>query len=125
MTAAACSLDAGELATQLDRYRALGRLAAVVDYEPGRVVVRFADDPPRALIGRTLEVERRCCPFFDLDYQPATQRLAISVDHPDRSSALDVIARALTESRETGPMPDGASAEMPAVASPSRCACGT
>ena len=109
---AACSLAAGELAAQLDRYRALGRRAAVVDYEPGRVVVRFADDPPTALIERTLEVERGCCPFFEIDYEPAAQRLAISVDHPDRRSSLDAIARALGDSRAADPLPDSMQGQM-------------
>lgn len=95
---AACSLAAGELAAQLDRYRALGRYAAAVDYEPGRVVVRFADDPPTALIERTLEVERGCCPFFEIDYEPAAQRLVVRVDQPDRRPSLDSIAHALMES---------------------------
>ena len=95
MTTATCSLAADQLLEQLDRYRALGRHAAAVDYRPGRVVVRFADDPPAALIERTLEVERGCCPFFVIDYEPAAQRLAISVDHRHRRARLDAIAHAL------------------------------
>jgi len=75
MTAAACSLNADELVAQLERYRAIGRLAAAVEHEPGRLVVRFVDDPPSALIERTLEVERGCCPFFEIEYEPAIQRL--------------------------------------------------
>jgi hypothetical protein len=106
MSAATCSLAADELAAQLDRYRALGRHAAAVDYEPGRVAVRFADDPPRALIERTLEVERGCCPFLQIEYQPAARSLAISVDRPDRRPSLDVIADALGESRAAELLPE-------------------
>ena len=51
MNPTACSLDADE---QLERYRAIGRLAATVEHEPGRVVVCFAHNPPSALIERTL-----------------------------------------------------------------------
>jgi hypothetical protein len=123
MTAAACSLTADELAAQLERYRAIGRLAAAVEHEPGRVVVRFAGDPPRALIERTLEVERDCCPFFNIDYEPATQRLAISVDHPDRQPGVDAIAHALTEPRATGLVRDGAQGEMRTVPGVASC-CG-
>jgi hypothetical protein len=125
MTAVACSLAAAELAAQLDRYRALRPHVAEVDYEPGRLVVRFADDPPRALIERTLEVERGCCPFLLIDYEPAAQRVAISVDHPDRRPSLDVIARALGQSQaeqECCGQPLSGVGTDPA---PSRCGCDT
>lgn len=118
---AACSLDPDELHAQLDRYRALGRHAAVVDNEPGRVVVRFADDPPSALIERTLEVERGCCPFFVIDYEPAARRLAISVDHPDRRPSLDAIARALGDSPAADLLPNRTRGQMPTVPGATCC----
>jgi len=121
MNPIACSLNADELAAQLKRYRALGPLAAAVEHEPGRVIVRFADDPPSALIERTLEVERGCCPFFEIDYQPATRRLAISADHPDRHPGVDAIAHALTEPRATGLLPDGPQGEMRTVPGVASC----
>lgn len=68
MTTAACSLAAGELAAQLDRYRALRRHAA--------------------------------------------QRLAISVDHPDRRPILEAIADALGNSRAADLPPDSTQAQM-------------
>jgi hypothetical protein len=123
MTAATCSLNADELAAQLERYRAIGRLAAAVEHEPGRVVVRFADDPPSALIERTLEVERGCCPFFEIEFEPATQRLAISVDHPDRHPGVDAIAHALTESRASDLPPDRAQEVLRTVPGVASC-CG-
>jgi hypothetical protein len=120
MTAVGCSLNADELTAQLERYRAIGRLAAAVEREPGRVVVRFAGDPPSALIERTLEVERGCCPFFEIDYDPVIRRLAISADDPDRYPGVDAIAHALTESRATDLLRDRAQEELrtaPGVAS--------
>ena len=121
MTAAACSLNADELVAQLERYRAIGRLAAAVEHEPGRLVVRFVDDPPSARIERTLEVERGCCPFFEIEYEPAIQRLAISADHPDRHPGLDAIAHALTESRATALPADGAQEELRTVPGGASC----
>lgn len=112
MSETACKLDADEMLEQLERYRAIGRRAAAVEHKPDRVVVRFVDDPPSALIERTLEVERGCCPFFVIDYEPAARRLAISVDHPDRRRSLDAIARALGESRAADPLPERAQAQM-------------
>jgi hypothetical protein len=70
MTVATCSLSAGELAAQLERYRALGRAAAEVEHDPGRLVVHFSEDPPAALLEQTMAVERGCCPFFDLATTP-------------------------------------------------------
>jgi hypothetical protein len=118
MNATACSLDADELAAQLERYRAIGRLAAAVEHKPGRVVVRLADDPPSALIERALDVERGCCPFFEIAYDPVTRRLALSADHPDGRPGFDAIAHALTESRAPG-------IHETTVATPSRCGCRT
>ena len=85
----ACSLGAAERAVQLERYRALGRHAAEVDHEPGRVVVRFFDDPPTRQLELALEVERGCCPFFDIQYEPAGRRLVIAVEDPDHDRDLD------------------------------------
>jgi hypothetical protein len=92
-----------------------------VEHEPGRVVVRFADEPPHPLIEQTLEVERGCCPFFDIDYDPSAQRLAISVDHPDRLPGLDAIAHALTESRATGLAADSGPRELQTVPGDASC----
>jgi hypothetical protein len=121
MNPTACSLVADELVAQLERYRTIGRLAAGVEHEPGRVVVRFAGDPPGALIERALQVEHGCCPFFEIDYEPGTQRLAISVDHPDRRPGLDAIAHALTESRATGLVPRRGTREVRAVPAVMSC----
>jgi hypothetical protein len=121
MNAVACSLTADELAAQLERYRAIGRLAAVVEHEPGRVVVRFADDPPSDLIERALEVERGCCPFLEINYDPVTQRLAISAGDSDRRPGVDAIAHALTESRATGLPPSGAQEETRTVSGAESC----
>jgi len=121
MNPTACSLDAEQLDAQLERYRAVGRLADSVKQQPGRIVVRFPDAPPSALIERTLEVERGCCPFLELGYDPATHSLVISADHPDRHPDLDAIAHALTESRATGVLPEGAQVETRTVAGTSCC----
>jgi hypothetical protein len=121
MTPTACSLEPKELHEQVERYRAIGRLAAQVEHEPGRVVVRFTDEPPRPLIEQTLEVERGCCPFFDIDYDPSIRRLAISVNQPDRRPDLDAIAHALTESRATGLAADVGPQELQTVSGDVSC----
>ncbi len=96
MTAATCSLNALELAAQLDRYRALGRAAAEVEDEPGRVIVGFSEDPPAALLQQTIEVERGCCPFFRLDYDPDSRRLTVTAEDAEHRDGLDALVQALT-----------------------------
>ena len=91
-----CALDGGELAAQMDRYRALAQHVGHIEHEPNRVVVRFAEDPPGGLLERTLEVERGCCPFFEIEHEPADRRLTIGVDDANRGAALDEIAAALS-----------------------------
>jgi hypothetical protein len=114
MNGIACTLHAGERAAQLERYRALERHTAEVEHEPGRVVVRFSDDPPNGLLERTLEVERSCCPFFDIKYEPVGRRLVIAVEDPDRAPDLDALAHVLTQSRTTGSLPVGEEPAAPA-----------
>lgn len=101
-----------------------------MEHEPGRVVVRFADHPPSALIARALRVESGCCPFFEIDYDPVSRRFAISADHPDHRAEVDAIAHALMETRATVPLPAGTQGAPDvrsvvergsAVATPSRC----
>ena len=101
----ACTLNAAERAEQRERYRALGRHAAELEREPSRVIVRFVDDPPIGLLERTLEVERGCCPFFDIRYEPEGRRLVIAVQASGRDSDLDAIAAALIQSRTPGSRP--------------------
>jgi len=107
MNGAACTLDAGERAAQLERYRALARHTADVEHQPGRVIVRFFDDPPIDLLERTLEVEHGCCPFFDIKYEPVDRRLVIAVEDPDRNRDLDAIAQTLAQSPATGSLAVG------------------
>jgi hypothetical protein len=95
MNATRCSLGVAEMAAQLERYRELGQLAAVTEHEPGRIVVRFLEDPPPALLELTMRVERGCCPFISLEFEPRAHRLTISAEHPDHQPSLEAIAQAL------------------------------
>jgi len=121
MNGAACTLDAAERAAQLERYRALARHTADVEHEPGRVIVRFFDDPPTDLLERTLEVEHGCCPFFDIEYEPVDRRLVIAVEDPDRNRDLDAIAHTLAQSRTTGSLAVGEEPAAPGQAVTSCC----
>jgi len=115
----ACTLHPAERAVQLERYRALAGHTVEVEHEPGRVVVRFFGDPP--LLERTVEVERGCCPFFDIEYEPAGRRLVIAVEDPDRNRDLDAIAHTLAQSGTTGSLPVGDEPAAPDQAVTSCC----
>jgi hypothetical protein len=53
--------------------------------------VRFAEDPPPGLLEQTLEVERRCCPFFHMAYEAEERQLVITVENVDQDPALDAL----------------------------------
>ena len=91
----ACRLDAGGLRRQLDRYRALGRQATALERRPQRLTVRFGPGLDAALLREAVEVERGCCPFFQIEPDPVRRRLVLSVAEPAQDPALDAIAHAL------------------------------
>ena len=88
-----CRLDVDGLRRQGDRYRALGRHATAVERGPGRLAVRFDAEVPAALLREAVEVERSCCPFFDL--RPGARELVVTVADAEHYPALDAIRHAL------------------------------
>ena len=91
-----CALNEQGLGAQLARYRELGQHAVAVERVTGEVRVRFAGLLPLGLLGRTLDVERRCCPFVHADYDEHNQRLTLTVDTVDQDPRLDSRFDALT-----------------------------
>jgi hypothetical protein len=91
---AACSLGEDSLRGQLARYREAGRGAVVVEQSRRRLVVRV-DAISNVVVKELVAVERRCCPFFDLSWEPEERLLSISVSRADDEPALDAIAYAL------------------------------
>jgi hypothetical protein len=47
------------------------------------------------LVEELLAVERECCPFLELGWEPRAQRLTVCVAHTEHEPALDAIAFAL------------------------------
>jgi hypothetical protein len=91
----ACSLDDNGLRAQRDRYRLLGQVAESVERSPRRLVIRTAAELDSATVEQLVAVERACCPFFTLDWDPLNGRLAISVASDSDGPALDAIEYAL------------------------------
>lgn len=90
-----CSLDEPDLRVQLARYRRVGEGAAVLESSRQLLVIRVAADTSDFVVEELVAVERRCCPFFDLGWEPNERRLSISVSTSDHEPALDAIAKAL------------------------------
>ncbi len=95
MAPLACSLNEAELRSQLERYRIAGSDATVVERSPRRLVIGIGDQVPDGVVDELVKVERECCPFFGLDWQPAHRRLAVSVATEWHEPALEAIASAL------------------------------
>jgi hypothetical protein len=91
----ACSLSAGELGHQLARYRAAGQSAEVIERGRRRRVIRVSSAVPESLILRLIEVERGCCPFFELAWDEESRRLTVEVPNGDYEPALAAIVSAL------------------------------
>ena len=95
MVAPSCSLSEAELAEQLSRYRAAGRSAEVVERGRRRRVICVAAEVPETLIHRLIEVERGCCPFFELAWDRESRRLTVEVPDSEHEPALEAIVSAL------------------------------
>jgi hypothetical protein len=91
----ACSLDQLGAAAQRERYRRVGDHAEVLAVDPRTVVIRAAPDVPAAVVEELVAVERSCCPFFGLDWDPEERRMAVSVSRPEDEPALEAITYAL------------------------------
>jgi hypothetical protein len=92
-----CSLDPEAIRVQRKRYAALGRDLVDFERQRGRLTATFAPTVDGDLVRETIEVERECCPFFALVYDPAESRLSITVDDPAQEPALDALRYSLTE----------------------------
>ena len=90
-----CSLDEAALRSQLERYRVAGRDATILERGPRRLIIAISDQVADGVVDELVAVERECCPFFDLDWQPAQRRLAVSVAGEWHEPALEAIASAL------------------------------
>jgi hypothetical protein len=67
-----------------------------LERRPRRLLLQFAPDVDAALVEETLAIERRCCPFFRLEFEPSARRLEIGVDRAEQDPALDALRFALS-----------------------------
>jgi hypothetical protein len=90
-----CSLDESGARLQLERYRQVGRGARLVSRSRRRLVVDLERSVDVQLVEETIAIERDCCAFFTLGWDPDRLRLTVSVSRPEDEPALDAIAFAL------------------------------
>jgi hypothetical protein len=94
---AECRLDNDGLREQRERYRRLAAALQRTERPPGELVAHFSAGIDEGLLEETLAVERRCCAFFRIDYDPAVRELRIGVEEPELEGALDGLHHALTD----------------------------
>jgi hypothetical protein len=93
--APSCALDDAGLRMQYERYRQVGAGARLTDRTRRRLVVRLDERADTKLVDELLDIERACCPFFELGWEPDRRRLTVSVARAEHEPALDAIAFAL------------------------------
>jgi hypothetical protein len=93
--APSCALDEFGLHSQLERYRQTGRNACLIERTPRRLVAELGEDVDAELVAETIAIERECCPFFVLTWEPTQRRLTVAVSQAAHEPALDAIAFAL------------------------------
>ena len=92
---ASCALDQDGVGAQGARYRLAGEGAEVLERSPRRLLVRVGQQVEGRVIDELVAVERRCCPFFALAWEPAERRLEVSVSRREDEPALDAVILAL------------------------------
>ncbi len=90
-----CALDESGLRSQLERYRQAGRNARLIERTPRRLVADLDESVDAELLAEAIAIERECCPFFLLDWEPGRRRLTVSVSEAAHEPTLDAIAFAL------------------------------
>lgn len=102
MAPTGCELDDQQLAAQLARYRQLSATVLTVRRDSFSARVRFTGRLDTGLLKDTLAIERGCCGFFALEYDPSARVLSISTE-PDRLDALSTLLSALTSPDNMSP----------------------
>ncbi len=98
MALSGCELDDRQLAEQLSRYRQLSGSVLGVQRQSSTARILFTKDVDTLLLQETLAIERGCCGFFTLDYEPSERVLSIGTDG-SHADALSVLLSALAPPR--------------------------
>ena len=67
----------------------------MIERTPRRIVVELDRRVEETLVEQTLAIERECCPFYELGWEPERRRLSIAVAHAEHAPALEAVAFSL------------------------------
>jgi hypothetical protein len=95
LSLSACRLDATGRREQADRYRRLRGSVIAIERRDDALDLSFAGAVDRSLLRDAVEVERACCPFFDLRLDDDAPTLHVAVASRDVRPALDALAEAM------------------------------
>jgi hypothetical protein len=95
LSRSACRLDAAGRREQADRYRRLSASVAAMQRADDALDLSFAAAVDVSLLRDAVEVERACCPFFDLRLDEPARTLRVAVARPYDRPALDALAEAM------------------------------
>jgi hypothetical protein len=90
----ACALDDAALAEQLARWRRIGAHAVRAHRDTAGLTVVLDRGLDEALLRETLAIERSCCPFLALIYEPGPRELTVAAP-AEHAALLERVARAL------------------------------
>jgi hypothetical protein len=92
LTPSACRLNDAGRREQVERYRRLSASVTAMRRRDDALDVSFAAGVDVTLLREAVDVERACCPFFDLRLDDRARTLRVAVAGPDDRPALDALA---------------------------------
>jgi hypothetical protein len=92
LSPSACRLDATGRREQANRYHRLSASVTAMRRRDDALDVSFAAEVDVSLLREAVDVERACCPFFDLRLDDHARTLHVAVAGPNDRSALDALA---------------------------------
>jgi hypothetical protein len=82
----ACSLTAAELEDRVANLRALGTRLEAVDASGARATLAFGGG--RDAVESFVELERRCCPFFEFEVRTEGALVRLDIAAPDEAEPI-------------------------------------
>jgi hypothetical protein len=101
MAISGCALAPADAAEQASRYARLGASATIVDQHQRRLEITFSSAVDEDLLAATIAIERSCCGFLTIEYDPAIRRLSLRAGDANGTDALTAIRSAIAAPRSS------------------------